>query len=203
MQKRGIDLVVGSMFSGKSDELLERIRHRKIAGDRVQLFKPVIDNRYSETQVVTHYGPGLEATVIEDTRDLVKHLKESTQVVGIDEIEFLDDAIIEFCLEYSRHGLVIASGLSLDFRREPFKFKGSARHMGDLMPHCRITQKFAVCTYKDATEVVCGAKAFYTQRFINGQPAPYDSPLVLIGGKEAYEARCIHHHFIDKPMQKR
>lgn len=113
-------------------------------------------------------------------------------IIGIDEIQFFDDKILDFCLGYSLERLIIVTGLNLDFRGEPFKFRNSKKHIGELMPYSQVTSLSAVCTYSD-NKKICGRDAYFTQRFINGKPAEYHSPLVLVGGKEKYEARCEMH----------
>jgi thymidine kinase len=184
------------MYAGKTAELQRRLRREIIAGRRVQIFKPVIDKRYSVTHVTTHDKVGVEAIPVADTQELISFLKDP-DVIGIDEIQFFDPAIIGFCLEQVRRGkTVIVSALATDFRGEPFCFRNSSLHIGDLMPHGIITTLRAICTYKDEHDIICGDEADMTQRLIDDKPAPYDSPLILVGSTENYEARCRKHHFI-------
>jgi thymidine kinase len=184
------------MYAGKTAELQRRIRRESIAGRRVQLFKPALDERYSERAVVSHDRVEIEAVPVADTRELVLFLSDP-DIIAIDEIQFFDAAIVGFCLEQVRRGrTVIASALATDFRGEPFRFRESSLHIGDLMPHAIVTTLRAICTHKDEHGTICGEEADMTQRFIGGEPAPYDSPLVQVGGKEAYEARCRRHHVV-------
>ena len=117
-------------------------------------------------------------------------------VVGIDEIQFFDAAIVGVCLELVKRGVtVICSALATDFRGDPFRFKDSSQHIGEILAHAQVLTLRAICTHKE-NNTICGRDAMMTQRLINGKPAPRDSPLVLVGGAEAYEARCRAHHFI-------
>jgi thymidine kinase len=197
--KRGIEIIIGPMFCGKTSELLRRIRREKIAGSRVQLFKPLIDKRYSKEEVVSHDYLKEFAFKVGSTNGIKKFLDPDVEIIGIDEIQFFDDYIIDFCLDYSKSKLIIAAAPALDFRDEPFKFRDSKRHIGDLLPYCKITSLTSICTYKKAEEI-CGKEAIHTQRILNEKPAEYDSPLIMIGGKETYEARCDEHYI--KPIKK-
>jgi len=196
--KKGIELIVGPMFCGKTEELLRRLRRLEIAREKVQLFKPKIDTRYSQNDVSTHYGLTMPGILVEDTKELIKKYDSSVGVIGIDEIQFFDDEIIDFLLNNQNKHLFIASGLPLNFRAEPFNFKNSDKHLGNLMPHTRPTYLDSICD-------TCGVGADFTQRLINGKPAPYDSDLILVGGKEkdnkkdSYEARCLEHFY--KPIK--
>ncbi len=184
---RGIELIVGPMFCGKTEELMRRIRRAEIAKRNVKVFKPVKDDRYSKESLSTHYGLRMPGIAIKNIDELIRNLKEGTEIIGIDEIQLLDDRIIDFSIKNQMNYLFIFAGLSLDFRGEPFKFRDSERHIGELMPYSKVTSLSALCTK-------CGRDAYsFTQRLIDGNPAPYDSPLILVGGKETYEARCIKH----------
>ncbi|MFH1823194.1 MAG: thymidine kinase [archaeon] len=194
--KRGLELITGPMFCGKTEELLRRLRREQIAGSYVQLFKPELDNRYASDKVVTHEGISLKAISVKTIDQMLDELEEKTQVIGIDEIQFFDDSIPTFCLSLSKRIRIIASGLALDFKDEPFKFRDSEKHVGDLMPYCKITQLTSICTYQDGLKQTCGKEATHTQRLIDGNPASKDSPLILIAGKDSYEARCDEHYFI-------
>ncbi len=187
--KKGIELIVGPMFCGKTEELLRRLRRIEIPERRIQLFKPTIDMRYSEDSVSTHFGLKVPGIVVVNTSELKEKFDKKAEVIGIDEIQFFDDEIISFLLNNQTDYLFIVAGLPLDFRGEPFKFRNSERHIGDLEPYTRPTYLSAICN-------TCGKEADFTQRLIDGKPAPYDSPLILVGGKDSYEARCIEHLYM-------
>lgn len=191
--KKGIELIVGPMFCGKTDELLRRLRRMKVANGNVQLFKPSIDTRYSKNNVSTHDGTSMPGILVENTSELKTKYNKKIDVIGIDEIQFFDENIIDFVVENQTKYLFILSGLPLDFRGEPFKFKNSEKHLGDLMPYTRITSLDSICN-------ACRKEgADFTQRLINNKPANYDSPLILVGGSESYEARCLRDFY--KPIK--
>lgn len=194
-----LEMITGPMYSGKTEELLRRIRREQIAHKKVILFKPSIDDRYSLKAITTHYGNELTAIPVKDTENMLKHLNEigKQDIIGIDEIQFFDEKIIDFCLKNKEKFHIIASGLNLDFRGEPFKLKDSKRHIGEIMVHAKNISLHAICTHKQYLGI-CGKDARYTQRLINGEPAPYESPLILVGSLEAYEARCGEHHIVPK-----
>jgi thymidine kinase len=175
-----IELVCGSMFSGKTEELLRRIRRAEIARKRVQVFKPRIDVRYGLERVSSHNGLAREDVVVVASADeLLALVQPDTEVVAIDEVQFFDWRIAEVCEELADSGKrVVVAGLDQDFRGEPF---GPMPLLMALAEH--VEKLTAIC-------VVCGAPATRTQRLIDGAPARYDDPVVLIGGSESYEARC-------------
>ncbi len=181
LQPRGgwIELICGSMFSGKTEELIRRVRRAEIARQTVQVFKPALDDRYSVSKVWSHSGVNCEAEAIESAIEIRTRLRPATTVVAIDEAQFLDWTVAEVADELAARGLrVIASGLDLDFRGEPFG------PMPLLLAQAEMVDKLhAIC-------VVCAAPASRTQRLINGQPASYNDPVILVGAKEVYEARC-------------
>lgn len=174
-----IELICGGMFAGKSEELLRRIRRAEIARQPVQVFKPAIDDRYGVDVIASHNGMRREALIVREAQEILERLHPETRVVAIDEAQFFDPALADVCNELADRGLrVIVAGLDLDFRGEPF---GS---IPLLMAQAEIVDKLhAICQ-------VCGAPACRTQRLVNGQPASYDDPVVLIGASEVYEARC-------------
>ncbi len=174
-----IEVICGSMFSGKTEELLRRLRRATIARQKVQLFKPAIDNRYGLHVVASHDGMQMDGQVINQAAELWQHLQPDTTVVAIDEVQFFDESICGICAELAQRGLrVIVAGLDLDFRGEPFG------PMPTLMAQAESVDKLhAIC-------MRCGGEASRTQRLINGNPAFYEDPVVLIGASEAYEARC-------------
>ncbi len=175
-----LELICGSMFSGKTEELLRRIRRAEIARRKVQIFKPAIDNRYGLVRVASHNGVVREdAVVVACAQDIIDRLAPDTEVVAIDEIQFFDDAVSHVCTLLAGRGLrVIGAGLDQDFRGEPF---GPIPTLMSLAEYVDKLQ--AIC-------VVCGAAASRTQRLIDGRPARYDDPIILVGGSESYEARC-------------
>jgi len=179
-----IELVCGSMFSGKTEELLRRIRRAEIARKKVQLFKPTIDNRYGLVRVASHDGIAREdAVVVCNAEDVLRRLEVDTEVVAVDEVQFFDETIADVCDHLADRGLrVIAAGLDQDFRGEPFG------PMPLLLARAELVDKLhAIC-------VSCGAAASRTQRLIDGRPARYDDPVILVGGSESYEARCRNCH---------
>ena len=175
-----IELICGSMFSGKTEELLRRVRRSEIARRRIQLFKPHIDHRYGREQVASHNGMSRgDAVILEKAVSLLDRVQPETEVVAIDEVQFFDSAIAGVCQELADRGMqVIAAGLDQDFRGEPF---GPIPLLMALSE--RVDKLHAIC-------VRCGASATRTQRLIDGEPARYDEPVILVGGSESYEARC-------------
>ncbi len=175
-----IELICGSMFSGKTEELLRRVRRSEIARRRIQLFKPQIDNRYGRERLASHNGMSRgDVAILEDTASLWEQVKPDTEVVAIDEVQFFDPAVAGICQALADRGMqVIAAGLDQDFRGEPF---GAIPLLMALAE--RVDKLHAIC-------VRCGASATRTQRLIDGEPARYDEPVILVGGSESYEARC-------------
>ncbi len=174
-----IEVICGSMFSGKTEELLRRLRRAAIARQKVQLFKPAIDNRYGVTTVASHDGAKWEGVVISNAIEILQHVQPDTHVIAIDEVQFFDDDVVAVCEQLAlQNKRVIVAGLDTDFRGEPFG------PMPTLMAKAESVRKLhAIC-------MVCGGEASRTQRLIDGQPAYYEDPVVLIGAAESYEARC-------------
>jgi thymidine kinase len=183
----GIEVICGSMFSGKTEELIRRVKRAQIARKRVQVFKPAIDTRYSVEHVASHDGVRAQAIVVTTAAELADRIDETTEVVAIDEIQFLDLPVIQLCEMLASHGKrVIVAGLDQDFRGESFG------PMPELMARAEHVDKLqAIC-------VVCGAPASRTQRLINGRPASYHDPIILVGATEAYEARCRSCHDVPR-----
>ncbi|WP_019415000.1 thymidine kinase [Paenisporosarcina sp. TG20] len=182
-QSGWIELICGSMFSGKSEELIRRVRRAQFAKQKIAVFKPHIDNRYSEEEVVSHNGTKLIARPIKRAKDIWSFISDEYDVIAIDEAQFFDEGIIEVVQSLANHGFrVIVAGLDQDFRGEPFGPMPTILTIAEL-----VTKLQAVCQ-------VCGSPASRTQRLINGQPAGYEDPIILIGATEAYEPRCRHHH---------
>ncbi|NMC45385.1 MAG: thymidine kinase [Chloroflexi bacterium] len=182
-----LEVVCGSMFSGKTEEMIRRLRRAVIAKQKVQVFKPKIDDRYDEQRVTSHAGLDFEAIPITSSGDLVQLLNDDTTVVGIDETQFLDDGIIAVIEKLVEKGIrVIATGLDMDFRGEPFGC------MPILMAKAEKVDKVqAIC-------MVCGEPASRTQRLVDGKPAHYNDPVIIVGAAEMYEARCRKHHEVPR-----
>jgi thymidine kinase len=178
-----IEVICGSMFSGKSEELIRRVRRAEIAKLKVQVFKPSIDDRYSTTNIASHSGSYVDAIAVHEAKDIPLQVLPDTDVVAVDEVQFFDWSIADICNGLADRGLrVIVAGLDQDFRGEPFG------PMPLLMAQAEIVDKLqAIC-------VVCGAPASRTQRLINGKPAAYSDPVILVGASEVYEARCRRCH---------
>jgi thymidine kinase len=178
------------MFSGKTEELIRRVRRAQIAKQKVQVFKPRLDDRYQVEKVASHNGMHLDAIVVEGARDIPQLVDPDTTVVAIDEGQFFDWTIADVCDFLADSGRrVIIAGLDMDFRGEPFG------PMPLLMAQAEKVDKVqAIC-------VVCGAPASRSQRLINGQPASYDDPVIMVGANEVYEARCRHCHQVPKTRE--
>lgn len=178
-----LEVICGSMFSGKTDEMIRRMRRAVIARQKVQVFKPFFDVRYTAEKVTSHAGADFAAIPVKNSSEIFTKLDQDTTVVGIDEAQFFDDAIVEVCDKLvERRIRVLVAGLDMDFRGMPFG------PMPLLMAHAERVDKFqAIC-------MVCGEPASRTQRLVNGRPAFYDEPVVIIGASEMYEARCRWHH---------
>lgn len=182
-----IEVVCGSMFSGKTDELIRRLVRATIAKQKVQVFKPAIDVRYAVEKVASHTGSTFDAIPVEKAGEIPAKVADDTTVVGFDEAQFFDPEIVHVAQTLSDRGVrVIVAGLDMDFRGEPF---GS---MPELMAIAEDVLKLhAIC-------MVCGDEASRTQRLVNGKPARYDEPVVIVGASELYEARCRLHHEIPR-----
>jgi thymidine kinase len=182
-----IEVITGSMFSGKTDELIRRLRRARIARQKVQVFKPIIDNRYHAEKVTSHAGNEFEALPIAAAADILLFLAPDTSVVGIDEAQFFDPNVVEVAQTLAADGKrVIVAGLDMDFRGEPFGcmpiFLAIAEQVDKLQ---------AIC-------MVCGEPACRTQRLVNGSPVRYNDPVVIVGASEMYEARCRLHHEVPR-----
>jgi len=183
-----IEVITGVMFSGKSEELIRRVRRAIIAKKRVQVFKSHLDSRYGGVfQVSSHNGAAFEAHPVDSSLEIMRLVRPQTEVIAIDEAQFLDEGVVDVANTLAAHGArVILAGIETDFRGEPF---GAMPH---LLAIAEIVDKLhAIC-------VVCGDDASRTQRLIDGKPAAYDSPTIMVGGSEAYEARCRHCHSVPR-----
>ena len=183
-----IEVIAGVMFSGKSEELMRRVRRAIIARKRVQVFKSRLDDRYAGLFAVSsHDGRSLEAIPVDSSTQIANRLDPTSQVVAIDEAQFLDRGVVALATSLAARGRrVILAGTDTDFRGEPFG------PMAELLAVAEIVDKLhAIC-------VVCGSPASRNQRLIEGRPAPYDSPVIMVGAAESYEARCRHCHAVPR-----
>jgi thymidine kinase len=187
-----IEVICGSMFSGKTEELIRRLRRAQIARQKIQVFKPAIDLRYTDKAIASHNGLQEHAIPVNDSAALLQHLDPTADVIAVDEVQFFDAAIIDVCNDLAAQGKrVICAGLDMDFRGVPF---GPIPQLLAIAEHVDKLQ--AIC-------VVCGAAASRTQRLIAGEPAYVDDPIVLVGASEVYEARCrVHHQAPQRPSAK-
>ena len=183
-----IEVISGVMFSGKSEELIRRMRRAVIAKKKVQVFKSHLDERYGGLYMVSsHDGTIVEAEPVRTSSEIMEKLRPGTEVVAIDEAQFLDRGVVAVANALAKRGVrVVVAGIDSDFRAEPF---GS---MPELMAAAEVVDKlYAIC-------VICGGPASRNQRLVNGKPAPYDSPTIMVGGRESYEARCRHCHEVPR-----
>lgn len=183
-----IEVIAGVMFSGKSEELIRRVRRAVIARKKVQVFKSHLDARYAGLySVSSHDGVAVEAEPVDSAEEIGRRLRPDTEVVAVDEVQFLDDGVIDLVSHLADRGIrVILAGTDVDFRGLPFG------PMPTLMCIAEVVDKFqAIC-------VVCGGPATRNQRLVNGKPAPWDSPTIMVGGRESYEARCRHCHRVPR-----
>jgi thymidine kinase len=182
-QSGWVEVICGSMFSGKSEELIRRVRRATYASLTVRVFKPFIDDRYSEEAVVSHNGNSVVALPVTTSEEILQHVDGSLDILGIDEAQFFDENIVEVVETLANQGIrVIAAGLDTDFRGEPFGPMPKLMALSEA-----VTKLNAICP-------VCGSPASRTQRLINGKPASYDDPVIMVGASESYEPRCRHHH---------
>ena len=184
-KKGWVEIIVGPMFAGKTEELIRRVKRMEYAKKKYMIFKPAIDNRYSKTEIVSHNKKSLNAISISHGSDIKRHLKSDIQAIVIDEVQFFDESLIKYVKELADEGYrVICAGLDTDFRGEPFGVVGPIMAISE-----NVTKLTAICS-------VCGEEATRTQRIIAGQPAYYDDPTILVGEKESYEARCRCCHIV-------
>jgi len=182
-----IEVVCGSMFSGKTDELIRRLVRATIAKQKVQVFKPSIDIRYAVEKVTSHAGANYDAIPVANATEIHAKMDSETTVVGIDEAQFFNAEVAEVAQELAARGVrVIVAGLDMDFRGEPFGPMPLILAKAE-----RVDKLHAIC-------MVCGDEASRTQRLVNGKPAKYDDPVVIVGASELYEARCRAHHEVPR-----
>lgn len=182
-----LEVITGPMFCGKTDELLRRLRRAIIAKQKIQVFKPGFDIRYSTEKVTSHAGNEYQAFPVDDITEVPALLAAGVTVVAIDEAQFFDDEIVPIVQDLVDRGIrVIVAGLDMDFRGVPFG------EMPRLLAMAEVVDKLhAIC-------MVCGEEATRTQRLVDGQPAYYDDPIIIVGASEMYEARCRIHHQVPR-----
>lgn len=178
-----IEVICGSMFAGKTEELIRRINRIHYAKKTVMVFKPAIDNRYDQKAVVSHSQKKVDSIPVNAPKEILNYINELPYAVAIDEAQFFNHDLIDILERLANSGVrVIVAGLDLDFRGEPFGI------MPEILARAEyVTKLQAICQ-------VCGAPATRTQRIINGHPADYDDPIILVSASEKYEARCRHCH---------
>ena len=183
-----IEVISGCMFAGKTEELIRRINVLSYAKKNIIVFKPKIDNRYSDSEIVSHSGAKVPCLVVEKAQDILKKIEADTEVVAIDEVQFFDKDIVEVCEYLADKGIrVMVAGLDKDFRGESFGV------MPELLTRAEfVTKLTAVCAK-------CGDPATRTQRLVNGKPAGFEDPIVMVGADESYEPRCHCHQVPNKP----
>ncbi|MGP4106175.1 thymidine kinase [Virgibacillus sp. L01] len=191
-QSGWVEVICGSMFSGKSEELIRRVRRATYGNLSVRVFKPAIDDRFADDSVVTHNGTSAIARPVKNSDEILEDIDNEVDVIGIDEVQFFDENITAVADELANKGIrVVIAGLDTDFRGEPFG------PMPKLMALSESVSKLnAICP-------VCGSPASRTQRLIDGRPASYDDPVIMVGASESYEPRCRHHHEVpNKPKNE-
>lgn len=182
-----LEVITGPMFAGKSEELIRRLRRLEYAHKKVLVFKPKIDNRYSATDVVSHLQNKAKAIPVASSKEIETFLNQKFDAVAIDEVQFFDMGIVSLASDLADKGVrVILAGLDMDFRGEPFPVTAALLAKAEF-----VTKLTAIC-------VKCGAPATLTQRLVDGKPAKYNDPTILVGASEEYEPRCRHCHQIDK-----
>lgn len=187
-----VEVITGVMFSGKSEELLRRVRRALIARRKVQVFKSQLDDRYGGVQAISsHDGRQIEARPVSRSVDIAEFVEQDTEVVAIDEAQFLDVGVVEVVNDLANRGIrVIVSGTDMDFRGLPFGPMGQLLAIAE-----RIDKLHAIC-------VVCGELATRNQRLLDGKPAPAEGPTIQVGGSESYEARCRTHHLVPSRLDE-
>src|SRR5918999_4124660 len=178
-----LTVITGSMFSGKTEELIRRLRRALYARQRVQVFKHALETRSELTEIRTHSGVLHEAVAVSTSDELLERAERTTDVVAVEEAQFFDGGIVDACRRLADSGYeVIAAGLDMDFRGEPFGPMPTLLAEADEVVKLR-----AICAR-------CGRDASRSQRLIDGEPAPASAPTILVGAQESYEARCRHCH---------
>lgn len=186
--KGSLEVICGPMFSGKSEELIRRLRRARIARQNVITFKPQLDHRYGVEFVSSHDGNKVQAYPLEHVEHILSLVEEhKAHVIGIDEAQFFPRELVSIVCQLIEQGKrVLVAGLDLDFRTVPFGCMPLLMAIAD-----RVTKLQAICTE-------CGHEATLTQRLVDGAPAKHDDPIILIGAQESYQARCRSCFNIDK-----
>lgn len=187
-----IEIICGSMFAGKTEELIRRINRVHYAKKSIIVFKPAIDDRYDVKAVVSHENKRVDSIPVKTSQEILEHLNTLPYAVAIDEVQFFDKGLIDIVERLANSGVrVILAGLDLDFRGEPFGI------MPELLARAEyVTKLQSICQ-------VCGAPATRTQRIIDGRPADYDDPIILVSASEKYEPRCRHCHQVPHANYKK
>ena len=190
--KGKLEVICGPMFSGKSEELIRRLRRATIAKQKVAVFKPAIDDRYSIEHIRSHNGATIDAFPIDDVRAILHDSKKQNYtVVGLDEVQFFSSEIIGIIFTLIDKGVrVVCAGLDLDFRGLPFGSMPTLLAIAD-----RVLKLQSICT-------ICTKNAHFTQRLVNNKPAKFDDPIIMVGAQEQYDARCRNCFRIDKAPQE-
>lgn len=178
-----LTVIAGSMFSGKTEEMIRRVRRAVYARKHVQIFKHALDTRSEPEEIHSHGGASITAVPVSSGEDLLEWIEAGTDLVAVEEAQFFDGSVVDALQGLANRGVeVIASGLDLDFRGRPFGPMPALLAVADEVVKLR-----AICT-------ICGRDASRTQRLVDGEPAPPSAPTILVGASECYEARCRHHH---------
>lgn len=193
-QNGWVKVICGSMFSGKSEELIRRVRQATYGQLAVSVFKPALDDRYKQDSIVSHNGTSVVARPVQHANEILQWIEKEQplpDIVAIDEVQFFDEGIIDVVHRLAAQRIrVIVAGLDTDFRGEPFGPMPTLMALSE-----SITKLNAICP-------ICGSPASRTQRLINGKPASYHDPIILVGASESYEPRCRHHHqVLDRPNE--
>lgn len=174
-----LEMICGPMFSGKSEELIRRLKRTTLAKQKTIIFTPMIDDRYAKGHICSHDGKALEAIPISKSEQMLDYVTDDTMVIGVDEVQFLEGDTVSIIMQLVEAGKrVICAGLDKDFKAESFGCIPELLALAD-----DVTKLTAICMH-------CGRPANFTQRLIEGRPAAYDDPIILIGASESYEARC-------------
>ncbi len=195
-----IEVICGPMFSGKTSELVRQIQLALISKINIVAFKPKIDNRYKSDEICTNDGYCIKSVVVENSMEIAKYIEKldkNVEKIFIDEAQFFDEKIVDVVSYFSeKKGIdIVLAGLNLDFKGAPF---------GQMPKLLGIAQKIktltSICVHEMGNGKICGKPAFFTQRLIDGKPASYDSPTILVGGTDSYTARCEEHWMVpDSP----
>jgi thymidine kinase len=192
MNKKGsLEVICGCMYSGKTEELIRRVKREEIAGRKVQVFKSHLNTRYSLEAIRTHNGRSIEATQVTNSSSAIlqEMVDPEADVVAVDEIQFFDNEVVAVCDQLADSGMrVIVAGLDLDFRGEPFPGPMPAL----LAKADKLDKLTAVC-------VECGQPATRSQRLVDGQPAEWDAATLMVGAEDTYISVCRQHHQIERP----